>query len=209
MLPTGLLPSPALIFLRASPHQWSSGPGGIRIDYCASGLSLLHVCLQTGGDHPFQVFAHLVQKTNRPISRWRVRRSSFLSEQNQSRCSPFSGVSSLPHASIEEVSQAGGHKVYRFDLDSAWNSVWNRRDVPGGHLPYCPRKFLIGNFLLLLPFQRTTFLLFLAVREGERGEILRLLRVGLLSREQGSNYLVQRFRVHTLSLWGGGRSQLC
>jgi hypothetical protein len=186
MLPTGVLPSPALIFLRASPHQWSSGPGG----------------------NPFQVFAHLVQKTNRPISRWRVRRSSFLSEQNQSRCSPFSGVSSLPHASIEEVSQAGGHKVYRFDLDSAWNFVWNRRDVPGGHLPYCPRKFLIGNFVLLPPFQRTTFLLFLAVREGERGEILRLLRVGLLSREQGSNYLVQRFRVHTLSLWGG-RSQLC
>ena len=52
-----------------------------------SGNPPLHVRLQTGGYHPFEEFAHLVEKTHRPVRRRRVRRSAPLSAA--ARDSPY------------------------------------------------------------------------------------------------------------------------
>jgi hypothetical protein len=130
-----------------------------------AGLPLLHVRLQTGGDDSFEYFALLVQETYWSISRWGVRRSPFLLEQHQSRYPPTPGIRSFPQAPVEEVSHAGGHQIYCFGPDSAWNTVWTRCNIPGGHLPYCPHEFFVGNLILLLPpLGRTSLFFFLAVR---------------------------------------------
>ena len=148
-----------------------------------SGTPPLHVRLQTGGYPPFEEFAHLDEKTHRPVRRRRVRRSALFPQQHETRRTPRPWVGALLQASGEQVPQTGSQDVDRLRPDSAWDPIRTRRHVAGCHpLRGFEQLFLRHSKFLVLFRQRCP----VGGGRGWRGRV-----VVIPPWEQGPGHVIQ------------------